>query len=249
MLISDKHFFLTASGELQELVKPLKEYGIDYFTYNKHFTDGSRIRLTTHPHQLKAFLENKYYLTGNIDANPQLYLNQAALFSTLQNQHIVEWVRANFRIYHGIYILRKSELFTEFFGFATSINNPQIINFYLNNLDFLQKFCDLFMEQGKALITQAEQNKLYHNHNETCGINLYKPENLEAQTDTIQFSDQFSPRKLDIIHWLLQGYRAKEIAQKLNISPRTVEEHIADLKTKLDARNIMELIARLKSYF
>ena len=160
MIISDKHFFLTTSSELKELIKPLKKYGIDYFTYNKNYKNGERIRLTTHPLHLKAFLENKFYETGNIDAEPDLYLNQAAIFATLKNQKLVEWIRSDFRVYHGVYIVRKSEHYTEFFSFATSTDNPLIIDFYLNNLNLLQQFCDSFLEQAKPLILQAEKNKL-----------------------------------------------------------------------------------------
>ncbi len=51
-------------------------------------SDGKQIRLTTHEHHLKAFLENEFYKTGNIDAQPSLYLDQVALFSTLKNQSL-----------------------------------------------------------------------------------------------------------------------------------------------------------------
>lgn len=116
MLLSDKHLFMTASREMRELIAPLRKYNITYFTYNKNYVDRSRIRLTTHEHHLKAFLENEYYKTGNIDAYPQLYLNQVALFSTLKNQSLVEWAKNEFNVDNGIYIVRKSELYTEFFS-------------------------------------------------------------------------------------------------------------------------------------
>lgn len=249
MIISDKHLFLTASSDLKELIKPLQGYGIDYFAYNKNYMDGSRIRLTTHPHHLKAFLENKYYLTGNIDALPTLYLNQVALFSTLKNQSLVEWARNEFNVFHGIYIVRKSELFTEFFCFATSIDNPQILNFYLNNIDFLQKFCDYFIEMGKPLILKAEDNKLVHEYHDKEGLSSSAIADVNLlHADYTLAATLFSERKRDIIHWLLKGYRAKEIAKKLNISYRTVEDHLADLKSKLNARNILELVIRLKTY-
>ncbi len=44
---------------------------------------------------------------------------------------------------------------------------------------------------------------------------------------------------------LLQGLQYKEIALKLNLSPRTVEDHVIQLKIKFNARNKGELIIKL----
>lgn len=249
MYISDKHLFLTASSEMKELIKPLTPYGIDYFTYNKNYIDGTRIRLTTHANHLKAFLENECYKTGNIDASPDLYLEQAALFSTLKNQELVSWIRNDFAVHHGIYIVRKSEHYTEFFSFATSVDNPMIINFYLNNLDFLQRFCDHFKEIGSGLTMLAEQQKLIHDYHKQEGIQqcqAYQKANLWPKT----FIDKpVSIRKKEVISLLLKGLRTKEIAKILAISPRTVEEHIADLKHHFKANNIIELVSKLGKCF
>lgn len=57
-----------------------------------------------------------------------------------------------------------------------------------------------------------------------------------------------SPRLLEIAKLLIQGERAKEIAKKLKISHRTIEDHIVNLRIKFDAKNIMELVAKLTIY-
>lgn len=245
MLISDKHLFLTASYEMKQLINPLKKYGINYFTYNKNYIDGSRIRLTTHADHLKAFLKNQYYRTGNIDGYPQLYLSQAALFSTLKNQSLAAWLRNDFNVDHGIYIIRKSKNYSEFFSFATHCNNHQIINFYLNNLDFLQNFCSYFKEQGKLLIAKAEKNKLIHNYNNNSIQTCQTADLNKISLATIAEKKIITPRQLDVIALLLKGYRAKEIAKKLHLSHRTVEEHMAFLKKRFNARNIVDLVVKI----
>jgi DNA-binding CsgD family transcriptional regulator len=248
MLLSDDHLFFTASSEMRELISPLKKYNIHYFTYNKNYLDGTQIRLTTHEHHLKAFLENECYKTGNIDAHPSLYLDQVALFSTLKNQSLVEWIKNDFNVGNGIYVVRKSERYTEFFSFGTTPNNFGIIDFYLNNLNVLQKFCDYFKEQGKSLIARAEQHKLIHNYHREKTIQAPQfVENTDLELFTAQ-SYNLSPRLLEIAKLLTQGERAKEIAKKLKISHRTIEDHIVNLRIKFDAKNIMELVAKLTIY-
>lgn len=244
MIISDKHLFLTASSEMQEIIKPLEKFNINYFTYNKNYVDGTRIRLTTHAAHLKAFLENEFYKIGNIDARPELYLNQAMLFSSLKNQFMVEWIRENFQIGDGIYIVRTDESYTEFFCFAAPLNTPGMLNFYLNNLDFLQKFCDYFKEQGRALIERAEKNKLIHEYNDTT---IESFEKVDIDSLLTPRTEKLTPRELDVALWLMQGRRAKEIAQLLHLSYRTVEQYIAVLKNKYKARNIVELVIKINN--
>jgi len=245
MILSEKHLFLSASTEMQELIKPLAAHHITYFTYNKNYVDGTRIRLTTHATHLKAFLENEYYRTGNIDAHPELYLNQAALFSTLKNQTLVEWLKNDFQVEHGIYIIRKSETYTEFFSFATGPNNPQIVNFYLNNLDYLQKFCDYFKEQGKDLIARAEKQKLVHIYHHNEGIQPVSFAELKECLELRNF--KLTPRQYEVVQLLLQGFRAKEIANMLHLSPRTVEDYIAALKQRFQAKNLIELMVKISN--
>jgi len=240
MIISDNHLFMTAGTDMRNLISPLQTHDIHYFTYNKHYTDGRRIRLTTHPHHLKAFLENKYYLTGNIDAIPELYENQAVLLSTLKNQLLVEWLRKDFGVANGVYVIRKSEAFTEYFSFGSTPDNTKIVNFYLNNLDYLQGFCDSFKDNGKLLLEQAEKNTLIHDYHHDAIVNVPKASVLLNK----QFAN-LSKRENEVAALLLTGATAKEIALSLHLSFRTIQDYIGSIRDKYHARNIRELLIKL----
>lgn len=56
---------------------------------------------------------------------------------------------------------------------------------------------------------------------------------------------QLSAREREIAMLLVAGHTSKEIALTLGISPRTAEAHRARLLLKFEARNSVELIARL----
>ena len=53
-----------------------------------------------------------------------------------------------------------------------------------------------------------------------------------------------TPRELEVLRLLAEGYSAKEVALKLDITSRTVESHIDKLRLKTRARNRTHLVAQ-----
>ncbi len=51
-----------------------------------------------------------------------------------------------------------------------------------------------------------------------------------------------SPRQSEILHGLGVGLETKEIASSLRISPRTVEHHIREIKLRVGAASMRELV-------
>ncbi|MEO8340598.1 MAG: response regulator transcription factor [Nitrospirota bacterium] len=51
-----------------------------------------------------------------------------------------------------------------------------------------------------------------------------------------------SSRQREILQLIAEGYANKEIAQRLDLSPRTVETHRADLMERLDIRDVPGLV-------
>lgn len=52
-----------------------------------------------------------------------------------------------------------------------------------------------------------------------------------------------SPREREVFALLVQGYPNKEIAARLDLSPRTIEDHRAAIAAKTGARGLAQLIA------
>jgi two-component system, LuxR family, response regulator FixJ len=55
---------------------------------------------------------------------------------------------------------------------------------------------------------------------------------------------ELSPRQREIMDLVVQGYSNKEIALRLDISPRTVENYRAWVMEKMDARNLADLVRK-----
>lgn len=56
---------------------------------------------------------------------------------------------------------------------------------------------------------------------------------------------RLSPREREVLDYTMQGLSAKETAQLLSLSPRTVELHRSKILEKLEVRSITDLLAEL----
>ena len=69
-------------------------------------------------------------------------------------------------------------------------------------------------------------------------LNSSKKETLESTTTSLQL---LTHREREVIKLIAEGYRSKDIAEYLTISPYTVEKHRANLMKKLDLHSISSL--------
>lgn len=224
------HPIFTTIQHVLERAAPLKTLEISYFTYTQTNKNGDRIYLTTHATIMENYLNNKLYLTGNTEANPIHYNSQIVFWDTLPNQRIYDHAKSH-DVAHGMYIIKSHDTYCEFFGFATHRNNYHIINTYLTHLDTFKNFTSYFVDKAYALIQCVEKQKI-----------------------TLPFNDGFhrndnrlsmSERQLQCARLLVNGKTMKEIAQSLQLSPRTVEHYLSFLKYKLGCKNKAELIVKL----
>lgn len=72
-----------------------------------------------------------------------------------------------------------------------------------------------------------------------------------GEGEVIAHADQFdqdravlSSREREILALVVDGQSAKEIAQRMALSPRTVERHIENCRHKLRARNTAQLVSK-----
>ena len=83
-------------------------------------------------------------------------------------------------------------------------------------------------------------------HSSIAAESLKSPEVLEQEIDQQRSRiDALSVREREVLDWLAMGSSNKAIARELEISPRTVEIHRANMMTKLGANHAAEAV-RLK---
>ena len=72
-------------------------------------------------------------------------------------------------------------------------------------------------------------------------------ERLVADREARERFATLSEREREVLALVIEGLTNKEIARALELSPRTVETHRANLSTKLDATSLAQLIRRYAS--
>lgn len=58
----------------------------------------------------------------------------------------------------------------------------------------------------------------------------------------IEYGQPLTPREIEVSDYLCLGWTNKEIAEKLMVSHRTIEDHRKNLFTKRGVRNCVELV-------
>lgn len=109
-----------------------------------------------------------------------------------------------------------------------------------------KEWVDLFMVRDVAgsIIVQINQSK-------NCEVNKLEHQmskgfaGLDKSVSSKLTKIKLTKREMDVCHLSAKGLPIKIIAQKLSISPRTVEKHRANIMEKLGAKNMIEAITKI----
>lgn len=228
---------------MKKIAEPLlKNTEITNFSYLKFCSDGSVINLTTDIRWIDyRFSENIKYrilfekqLEEGVVEKPYMYLWPNEIDNKLLGA-----LHAN-GIWNGcnIYIPKNNQI--EVFSFSSSVNNSNIQNFYINNLNFLNKFIIYFMN-NMNLLHEAEERKnriitdikfpcLLVNETKSKCIKQKKFFDLKKVKITSELS--LSNKEIECCYYLSKGLSIKGIAHKMGLSPRTIETHVNHIKLK-----------------
>lgn len=90
-----------------------------------------------------------------------------------------------------------------------------------------------------AAITALAQHNVYLGSKlkEVVLDSIYSPRTRKSTP-----SDRITPREREVIQLVAEGKSSKEIAQRLGLSPRTVDVHRAKVMQKLNVRTASELV-------
>ncbi len=267
----DKHPIFQFASDIKAICQPLLKLNIDCFAHMKIDEAGKLSTISNHPEFHKNYLEKSYHHSGihlAEFAERSNYILWDVLQSTGNSAKMVEDLEL-FNIRHSFTIIEKNSSGADYYHFSTAIKDS-FNHVYLSNLDLLKLFIGHFkasVRQSKNL-SRAYNIKFDIKENTaeySLGVDnelkirreKFLHELLDSQSKTIQCKNfnnfiihkdshqavAISRQQTKCLLLLFEGHSAKEIAKKMELSPRTINNYLEAIKDKLGCRNSKELIS------
>jgi DNA-binding CsgD family transcriptional regulator len=243
----DNHLILTCSNDIDAIIAPLKQFFcITSFVYQKNFHDGSETRLSNQPAWLKYFFEKKLYQHSVFERDTKKFQQSKFLWVNLPQHHQVLSQAREFNIDHGLTFVYPQEDGCEFFFLGTTPDKPEIMQLYLSHMDLLEQFLVYFRERAASLIAKSHEQRIFIPEKISLLKNeLHMPEFNRESFQKLLISPKLatlSPRELECLVLLQDGYTYKMIGNELDISARTVETYIEQIKQKTNSYSKADLL-------
>lgn len=216
--------------------KPIK---INHVNYIQRNDDGTVLYLCSNQSWLMHYFKMGYPSVGAFEQKAFLSEFKYVLWDSLdkRDQILIDSVEM-LKIEQGITIIDKLPDGVGFYNFGTNQHSHLLLSAYLNHLEDLKAFIVYFKERALDLLAKAHKHRfILPNNSSEKKLLLYsdfkKAEDLQSL---------ITPRQRDCLRDLARGMTAKQIANSLNLSHRTVESYLNTLKERLNCSNRFELI-------
>ena len=219
--------------------------GLNAFSYSRVFKDASRCELWS---DAAAFQHTFHKARHIVGAYTPQYFQKNERYSFLEKKietyphdlrdRYIDQLADQCKYFnHGncFSIINHQDQFCEYFLFYSSTKDKAAINFYLNHLDELEAFCKYFLQAAKHLISEADKYRI------PTPIPYAKAERSEQET----FAERMTSREKDVARLLITGATIKDVGIALSISPRTVESHVENMKSKFGCSRKSILVKQL----
>lgn len=247
--LPENHVFLTTQSDMQSITKSL-------FTHPQvKMFDFCRLYYNGHISVLSTNIDITHYVFNKdipLASAPTEYLNKQKACYMIKEEgvysRILHEMKEQFELENFINFIERTETYTDVFCFAGA-NNANACDFYLNNIDYLQNFIATFKDKASDLISLVDSHKESLTDQMLCNL-VTPPTSLKNAQRLLTIDNKpvmLTSREIDVLHFVARGYSAHHISDKLQISRRTVEHHIVNIKNKIGVRSKSSLIELLSS--
>lgn len=144
------------STEVAALCAPLNSIGVTMFSALINYADGTQVNLSNKSQWLHDYYSLKLFESSLFDSEPSQYNTGYYLWPSQSNLPIFRHGLLQFDSAYGVTICHRKKEYTAFYFFSGSSKNPGLMQFFINHMDFLERFICHFMNQGKVVIAQAK---------------------------------------------------------------------------------------------
>lgn len=227
-----QHPFFSFDDLLVPLLEPLSsQTSIMLLSFKRCFPNLEQILVTYSQSSLMVsdIYSKEFYRYGYFSNDPKDFESGFHMWDYLNlgiSRNLSHFLRDHHGFAHGLTIIQQHGPYCDFFIFGTNPDNSCINNFYLNKKEAFQEFIKNFYLKTGTILDDLYQHRL------ALPVDVYKHRKSNSS---------FSTRQLECGDLVLKGLTSKEIAKKLGLSPRTVEEYIKVLRKKSGAKNKTQL--------
>ncbi len=221
--------------------------GLTTFGYKRVYLNGQYLFLSTNENWLQYHYQNvNDHGTFFQEAMDTAHLNHSykVLWPSTSQDHFLQALN-HFGMWHGINFYKWREDYLELWTFSTSYDRGGISQIYINTLTHFENFINHFNLKANEIININDQEKLAqfenksHNSSQQHDISsnslLQIIEQIRIDEIMVNGSNgivSLTKRESECLKLLGTGKSVKEIANILEISPRTVESYINLAKEK-----------------
>ncbi len=242
------------SPHVAEILSPLKSLGVAGFFYIRQYADGRFMDLTSNPIFAEHCFRKCYATDYSIrTVQEHLYIDSdISLWELNPHDEYHQDAKKHFSYGNGITLCETGADYKEMYSFYSMADQTEMSAFYLRNIDLLKKFKTYFLERGKALIDQADSMRflLPEPYRQLQSAQDQQVAALKAELE-LSPNKLLTPREEECLYLILRGHTAKGMARVLEVSVRTVEFHVDNLKRKLKCFRKNQLVhtAIAQGYF
>jgi DNA-binding CsgD family transcriptional regulator len=260
LYLINKSAFLFSTGitpKIKEICNPLQQYlGVNCFGYLKVYRDCKYLAfINGYEDFRKKYIENirklDPFLVKTIRQVP-LNTPYFMLWPTkyIKLPPVVSLYKEN-NIWHGFYIIYNQKEYCEIFTFAFNTQAEAKEQFYFQNSNLLVKFTHYFRNKAADILDDRDKSKIAL-FSEKFDFSYVEDSNKKLFLEEIDTNlvlrgmngnlVNLTNRESEALKLLVKNKTMKEVAQLLDLSPRTVETYINNLKLKLGVSYKNQLI-------
>jgi DNA-binding CsgD family transcriptional regulator len=244
---------------IKKVCEPLRQYlDVEYFWYSHTTADGGYFSIGSNPSMHEYYHAEKCYHHSPFHHNPQLIQPGFYSYRSIPDpkfQAALDGCANAKDINLGMGLVMKQGKDLMRFGYAgTRAKGPEFADRIVNNLPLLKKFNNHFLSEIKELLKTVRDNVV--DLPSELGSCYNKPPKGLHQAATCYDKALFlndlgllnaqrvallTPRELECLKYMHEGYSAREIAETLGLKTRTIEFYLENIKLKTDCDTRSEL--------
>lgn len=238
--LKDNDFFYTAEKDVSDCINAeLASCNLAFFDHVRVYNDGHFSVFSNNSSVLRYAFDVKLQMIAPVDPK---YISEKFSFFILPIGSYVSALHdlaSYFNLGYFVNFVERYPGYVDVHCFASRSDNSSIMNFYLHEEDKLRGLIQLFKDKCAYLIKS-------HDHHKRVLPDSMRPDFTGLpMSASVHDNLSFSKRQWDCIRLLKEEYSAKKIANRLNLSHRTVENYFAGIKDRLqcnksDIRSVLE---------